>query len=39
MGSGGYRFGDYWKLGPPLLALFAGVAVVLVPVFWSLRFS
>ena len=22
MGPGGYRFGDYWKLGLPLLALF-----------------
>jgi di/tricarboxylate transporter len=35
MGPGGYRFGDYWKLGLPLLALFGLVAVVLVPVFWS----
>ena len=31
---GGYRFGDYWKLGLPLLALFGLVAVLLVPVFW-----
>ena len=30
---GGYRFGDYWKLGLPLLALFGVVAVLLVPVF------
>jgi di/tricarboxylate transporter len=36
MGPGGYRFGDYWKLGLPLLALFGVVAVFLVPVFWSL---
>ena len=36
MGPGGYRFGDYWKLGLPLLALFGIVAVLLVPVFWSL---
>ena len=36
MGPGGYRFPDYWKLGLPLLALFGVVAVVLVPVFWSL---
>jgi di/tricarboxylate transporter len=36
MGPGGYRFGDYWKLGLPLLALFGVVAVLLVPVFWSL---
>jgi di/tricarboxylate transporter len=35
MGPGGYRFGDYWKLGLPLLALFGFVAVLLVPVFWS----
>jgi di/tricarboxylate transporter len=34
MGPGGYRFGDYWKLGLPLLALFFAVAVFLVPVFW-----
>jgi di/tricarboxylate transporter len=32
---GGYRFGDYWKLGLPLLALFGVVAVLLVPVIWS----
>jgi di/tricarboxylate transporter len=36
MGPGGYRFGDYWKLGLPLLILFGVVAVLLVPVFWSL---
>jgi di/tricarboxylate transporter len=36
MGAGGYRFGDYWKLGLPLIALFGVVAVVLVPLFWSL---
>jgi len=35
MDPGGYRFGDYWKLGLPLLALFGVVAVLLVPVFWS----
>ena len=35
MEPGGYRFGDYWKLGLPLLVLFGVVAVVLVPVFWS----
>ncbi len=34
LGPGGYRFGDYWKLGLPLLALFGVVAVLLVPVFW-----
>jgi di/tricarboxylate transporter len=34
MEPGGYRFGDYWKLGLPLLLLFLVVAVFLVPVFW-----
>ena len=36
LGPGGYRFGDYWKLGLPLLALFGVVAVLLVPVIWPL---
>jgi di/tricarboxylate transporter len=36
MEPGGYRFGDYWKLGLPLVALFGVVAIVLVPVFWPL---
>ena len=35
MGPGGYRFGDYWKLGLPMLVLFGFVAVLLVPVVWS----
>jgi di/tricarboxylate transporter len=35
MGPGGYRFGDYWKLGLPLLVLFGVVATLLVPVWWS----
>ncbi|WP_426610505.1 SLC13 family permease [Bradyrhizobium sp. McL0616] len=34
MGPGGYRFGDYWKLGLPLLSLFFVVATFLVPAFW-----
>jgi di/tricarboxylate transporter len=34
MEPAGYRFGDYWKLGLPLLVLFGLVAVLLVPVFW-----
>lgn len=34
MEPGGYRFGDYWKLGLPLLVLFGAVAVLLVPNFW-----
>jgi di/tricarboxylate transporter len=35
MEAGGYRFGDYWKLGLPLLVLYGVVAVLLVPVIWS----
>lgn len=31
---GGYRFGDYWKLGLPLLVMFVAAATLLVPVFW-----
>ena len=34
-GPGGYLFGDYWRLGLPLLALFGVVAVLLVPLIWS----
>ena len=33
-GPGGYEFGDYWKLGLPMLLLFMAAAVLLVPVFW-----
>ncbi len=35
MEAAGYRFGDYWKLGLPLLALYGLVGVFLVPVFWG----
>ena len=34
MGPGGYQFGDYWKLGLPLLLLFFVVATFLVPLVW-----
>lgn len=34
MEPGGYRFGDYWKLGAPLALLFLAVATFLVPVIW-----
>jgi di/tricarboxylate transporter len=37
MGPGGYRFGDYWRLGLPLSAIVAVVATALIPVFWPLR--
>ena len=34
MGPGGYAFGDYWKLGLPLLGWFFVVAVFFVPLVW-----
>ena len=37
MGPGGYRFGDYWRLGLPLSVLVAVVATALILVFWPLR--
>lgn len=36
MEPGGYRFGDYWKLGLPLILLFFVVSVGLVPLVWGL---
>jgi di/tricarboxylate transporter len=37
MGPGGYRFGDYWRLGLVLLALYGVIAVFIVPVFWPFQ--
>ena len=34
MGPGGYRFGDYWKLGLPIMLWYVAVAVLLVPLIW-----
>ncbi|ULB11787.1 anion permease [Cereibacter azotoformans] len=34
MEPGAYRFGDYWKLGLPLMIWFFVIAVVLVPIIW-----
>jgi di/tricarboxylate transporter len=34
MEPGGYRFGDYWRLGLPLALLYLVVAVLWVPVVW-----
>jgi di/tricarboxylate transporter len=34
MEPGGYRFGDYWKLGLPMMLWFAVIAIGLVPVIW-----
>jgi len=34
MQPGGYQFGDYWKLGLPLLAWFFVMSVFYVPLIW-----
>lgn len=34
MEPGGYRFGDYWKLGLPLALLYFVVAIGIVPLVW-----
>ena len=34
MGPGGYRFGDYVKVGLPLNILVFAVAMIVVPIFW-----
>ncbi len=36
MAPGGYRFGDYWRLGLPLSVLVVGAAVPLIMWFWPL---
>jgi len=34
MGPGGYRFGDYWRMGLPLEILLVTVSVLLIPLVW-----
>ena len=34
MGPGGYRFGDYWRMGLPLELLIVLIAVPLILIFW-----
>jgi di/tricarboxylate transporter len=36
MGPGGYRFGDYWRLGLPLSLIVLAVGTILIPIFWRL---
>src|SRR5215211_5348334 len=36
MGPGGYRFGDYWKLGLPLSLIVVAVGVPLIALVWPL---
>ncbi len=33
-GAGGYRFGDFIKVGLPLSMLLWGLAMILIPIFW-----
>ena len=35
-GPGGYRFGDYWRLGLPVLLWWFVVALTVVPLAWPL---
>jgi di/tricarboxylate transporter len=37
MGPGGYRFGDYWRLGLPLSIMVVIVGVPLIAVFWPFK--
>jgi di/tricarboxylate transporter len=37
MSPGGYRFGDYWRLGLPLSIIVAVGGTLLIPIFWPLR--
>jgi Na+/H+ antiporter NhaD/arsenite permease-like protein len=37
MAPGGYRFGDYWRLGLPLSVLVTVVAVPLILYFWPMQ--
>jgi len=36
LGPGGYRFGDYWKLGLPLSLIVLAVAIPMILVVWPL---
>lgn len=36
MSPGGYRFGDYWRLGLPVLLWYLVVAMTVVPLVWPL---
>lgn len=36
MGAGGYRFGDYWRMGLPLEILIIVMSIPLLMIFWPL---
>ena len=35
MEPAGYRFGDYWKLGLPVLVYYGVISVLWVPLVWQ----
>lgn len=37
LGPGGFRFGDYWRLGLPLELLVVAIAIPLLMLFWPLH--
>jgi di/tricarboxylate transporter len=36
MGPGGYRFGDYWRLGLPLSVIVITLGTFLISMFWPM---
>jgi di/tricarboxylate transporter len=36
MGPGGYRFGDYWRMGLPLEIIVVAVSLPAILYFWPL---
>ncbi len=34
MGPGGYRFGEYWKFGLPLMLVWLVIALMVIPLVW-----
>ncbi len=36
LGPGGYRFGDYWRMGLPLEILVVAVSIPAILIFWPL---
>jgi len=36
MGLGGYRFGDYWRMGLPLEIIFVAIAVPTIITVWPM---
>jgi di/tricarboxylate transporter len=35
MNPAGYRFGDYWKLGLPVMLWWLVVSLVVIPLVWK----